>query len=288
MKEYKMSKSEFLQDQFFQSQPERITYYNLGSTCAMCLTPRVAYNDATGVRDVWASNETVNNEVGKIFYERKMRNPLFACDEVNIYPLIYMVNREERTSMRGIEELENKYFLSAAIIEYPVYRYTYKQPYEVLKDKPIPELRKLAVGEYRTNYTAVVEQSLDGYVIPPKELVAMLVNTAINYNRAMKWVPHKEMKINLCMPKSLIAEIEDGLKDGEDNPFKTVTGLMDFLALEYGEDSIRDLENKFSVSNLRIKEVDDSTDARMVKNLPLVYREVMYSFSTSFRSNPIS
>ena len=283
-----MSKSEFLQDQFFQSQPERITYYNLGSTCAMCLTPRIAYNDNTGIRDVWASNETVNNEVGHIFYERKMRNPLIACDEVNIYPLIYMVNREERASMRGIEELENKYFLSAVIIEYPVYRYTYKVPAEELKGKPRTELNKLAIGEYRTNYTAVVEQSLDGYVVPPKELVAMLINTAINYNRAMKWVPHKEMKINLCMPKSLIAELEDALHEGEENPFKTVTGLMDFLVMEYGEDSIRDLENKFSVSNLRIKEVDDSTDARMVKNLPLVYREVLYAFATSFRSNPIS
>jgi hypothetical protein len=283
-----MSKSEFLQDQFFQSQPERITYYNLGSTCAMCLTPRVAYNDATGVRDVWASNETVSNEVGRIFYEQKMRNPLFSCNEVNIYPLIYMVNREERTSMRGIEELENKYFLSAAIIEYPVYRYTYKQPYDELKDKPIPELRKLATGEYRTNYTAVIEQSLDGYVVPPKELVAMLINTAINYNRGIKWVPHKDIRINLCMPKSLIAEIEDHLKDGEVNPYGTPTGVMEFLAAEFGEDSIKDLENKFSKSNLVIKEIDDSTDSRMVKNLPLVYREVMDSFSTSFRSNPIS
>lgn len=283
-----MSKSEFLQDQFFQSQPERITYYNLGSTCAMCLTPRVAYNDATGVRDVWASNETVSNEVGRIFYEQKMRNPLFSCNEVNIYPLIYMVNREERTSMRGIEELENKYFLSAAIIEYPVYRYTYKQPYDELKDKPIPELRKLATGEYRTNYTAVIEQSLDGYVVPPKELVAMLINTAINYNRGIKWVPHKDIRINLCMPKSLIAEIEDHLKDGEVNPYGTPTGVMEFLAVEFGEDSIKDLENKFSKSNLVIKEIDDSTDSRMVKNLPLVYREVMDSFSTSFRSNPIS
>nr|DAD57481.1 MAG TPA: hypothetical protein [Bacteriophage sp.] len=283
-----MSKSEFLQDQFFQSQPERITYYNLGSTCAMCLTPRVAYNDATGVRDVWASNETVSNEVGRIFYEQKMRNPLFSCNEVNIYPLIYMVNREERTSMRGIEELENKYFLSAAIIEYPVYRYTYKQPYDELKDKPIPELRKLATGEYRTNYTAVIEQSLDGYIVPPKELVAMLINTAINYNRGIKWVPHKDIRINLCMPKSLIAEIEDHLKDGEVNPYGTPTGVMEFLAAEFGEDSIKDLENKFSKSNLVIKEIDDSTDSRMVKNLPLVYREVMDSFSTSFRSNPIS
>lgn len=283
-----MSKSEFLQDHFFQSQPERITYYNLGSTCAMCLTPRVAYNDATGVRDVWASNETVSNEVGRIFYEQKMRNPLFSCSEVNIYPLIYMVNREERTSMRGIEELENKYFLSAAIIEYPVYRYTYKQPYDELKDKPIPELRKLATGEYRTNYTAVIEQSLDGYVVPPKELVAMLINTAINYNRGIKWVPHKDIRINLCMPKSLIAEIEDHLKDGEVNPYGTPTGVMEFLAAEFGEDSIKDLENKFSKSNLVIKEIDDSTDSRMVKNLPLVYREVMDSFSTSFRSNPIS
>lgn len=283
-----MSKSEFLQDQFFQSQPERITYYNLGSTCAMCLTPRVAYNDATGVRDVWASNETVSNEVGRIFYEQKMRNPLFSCNEVNIYPLIYMVNREERTSMRGIEELENKYFLSAAIIEYPVYRYTYKQPYDELKDKPIPELRKLATGEYRTNYTAVIEQSLDGYVVPPKEQVAMLINTAINYNRGIKWVPHKDIRINLCMPKSLIAEIEDHLKDGEVNPYGTPTGVMEFLAAEFGEDSIKDLENKFSKSNLVIKEIDDSTDSRMVKNLPLVYREVMDSFSTSFRSNPIS
>lgn len=283
-----MSKSEFLQDQFFQSQPERITYYNLGSTCAMCLTPRVAYNDATGVRDVWASNETVSNEVGRIFYEQKMRNPLLSCNEVNIYPLIYMVNREERTSMRGIEELENKYFLSAAIIEYPVYRYTYKQPYDELKDKPIPELRKLATGEYRTNYTAVIEQSLDGYVVPPKELVAMLINTAINYNRGIKWVPHKDIRINLCMPKSLIAEIEDHLKDGEVNPYGTPTGVMEFLAAEFGEDSIKDLENKFSKSNLVIKEIDDSTDSRMVKNLPLVYREVMDSFSTSFRSNPIS
>lgn len=283
-----MSKSEFLQDQFFQSQPERITYYNLGSTCAMCLTPRVAYNDATGVRDVWASNETVSNEVGRIFYEQKMRNPLFSCNEVNIYPLIYMVNREERTSMRGIEELENKYFLSAAIIEYPVYRYTYKQPYDELKDKPIPELRKLATGEYRTNYTAVIEQSLDGYVVPPKELVAMLINTAINYNRGIKWVPHKDIRINLCMPKSLIAEIEDHLKEGEVNPYGTPTGVMEFLAAEFGEDSIKDLENKFSKSNLVIKEIDDSTDSRMVKNLPLVYREVMDSFSTSFRSNPIS
>lgn len=283
-----MSKSEFLQDQFFQSQPERITYYNLGSTCAMCLTPRVAYNDATGVRDVWASNETVSNEVGRIFYEQKMRNPLFSCNEVNIYPLIYMVNREERTSMRGIEELENKYFLSAAIIEYPVYRYTYKQPYDELKDKPITELRKLATGEYRTNYTAVIEQSLDGYVVPPKELVAMLINTAINYNRGIKWVPHKDIRINLCMPKSLIAEIEDHLKDGEVNPYGTPTGVMEFLAAEFGEDSIKDLENKFSKSNLVIKEIDDSTDSRMVKNLPLVYREVMDSFSTSFRSNPIS
>lgn len=283
-----MSKSEFLQDQFFQSQPERITYYNLGSTCAMCLTPRVAYNDVTGVRDVWASNETVSNEVGRIFYEQKMRNPLFSCNEVNIYPLIYMVNREERTSMRGIEELENKYFLSAAIIEYPVYRYIYKQPYDELKDKPIPELRKLATGEYRTNYTAVIEQSLDGYVVPPKELVAMLINTAINYNRGIKWVPHKDIRINLCMPKSLIAEIEDHLKDGEVNPYGTPTGVMEFLAAEFGEDSIKDLENKFSKSNLVIKEIDDSTDSRMVKNLPLVYREVMDSFSTSFRSNPIS
>lgn len=283
-----MSKSEFLQDQFFQSQPERITYYNLGSTCAMCLTPRVAYNDTTGVRDVWASNETVSNEVGRIFYEQKMRNPLFSCNEVNIYPLIYMVNREERTSMRGIEELENKYFLSAAIIEYQVYRYTYKQPYDELKDKPIPELRKLATGEYRTNYTAVIEQSLDGYVVPPKELVAMLINTAINYNRGIKWVPHKDIRINLCMPKSLIAEIEDHLKDGEVNPYGTPTGVMEFLAAEFGEDSIKDLENKFSKSNLVIKEIDDSTDSRMVKNLPLVYREVMDSFSTSFRSNPIS
>lgn len=283
-----MSKSEFLQDQFFQSQPERITYYNLGSTCAMCLTPRVAYNDATGVRDVWASNETVSNEVGRIFYEQKMRNPLFSCNEVNIYPLIYMVNREERTSMRGIEELENKYFLSAAIIEYPVYRYTYKQPYDELKDKPIPELRKLATGEYRTNYTAVIEQSLDGYVVPPKELVAMLINTAINYNRGIKWVPHKDIRINLCMPKSLIAEIEDHLKAGEVNPYGTSTSVMEFLAAEFGEDSIKDLENKFSKSNLVIKEIDDSTDSRMVKNLPLVYREVMDSFSTSFRSNPIS
>jgi hypothetical protein len=283
-----MSKSEFLQDQFFQSQPERITYYNLGSTCAMCLTPRVAYNDATGVRDVWASNETVSNEVGRIFYEQKMRNPLFSCNEVNIYPLIYMVNREERTSMRGIEELENKYFLSAAIIEYQVYRYTYKQPYDELKDKPIPELRKLATGEYRTNYTAVIEQSLDGYVVPPKELVAMLINTAINYNRGIKWVPHKDIRINLCMPKSLIAEIEDHLKDGEVNPYGTPTGVMEFLAAEFGDDSIKDLENKFSKSNLVIKEIDDSTDSRMVKNLPLVYREVMDSFSTSFKSNPIS
>lgn len=283
-----MSKSEFLQDQFFQSQPERITYYNLGSTCAMCLTPRVAYNETTGVRDVWASNETVNNEVGQIFYERKMRNPQVACDEVNIFPLIYMVNREERTSMRGIEELENKYFLSAVVIEYPTYRYTYKQPYEELRGKGIPELRKLATGEYRTNYTAVVEQSLDGYVVPPKELVAMLINTAISYNRAIKWVPHKELKINLCMPKSLIAEIEDSLKDGEDNPFANTTSLMKFLSLEFGEDSVRDLENKFAKSNLRIKEIDDSTDARMVKNLPLVFREVMDSFSTSFRSNPFN
>lgn len=283
-----MSKSEFLQDQFFQSQPERITYYNLGSTCAMCLTPRVAYNETTGVRDVWASNETVNNEVGQIFYERKMHNPQVACDEVNIFPLIYMVNREERTSMRGIEELENKYFLSAVVIEYPTYRYAYKQPYEELRGKGIPELRKLATGEYRTNYTAVVEQSLDGYVVPPKELVAMLINTAINYNRAIKWVPHKELKINLCMSKSLIAEIEDSLKDGEDNPFANTTSLMKFLSLEFGEDSVRDLENKFAKSNLRIKEIDDSTDARMVKNLPLVYREVMDSFSTSFRSNPFN
>lgn len=282
-----MSKSEFLQDQFFQSQPERITYYNLGATCAMCLTPRIAYNDVTGVRDVWASNETVNNEVGRIFYEQKMRNPLFACNEVNIYPLIYMVNKEERNSMRGIEELENKYFLSAVIIEYPVYRYTYKQSYDELKDKPIPYLRKIAVGEYRTNYTAVVEQSLDGYVVPPKELVAMLVNTAINYNRGIKWVPHKEIKINLCMPKSLIAEIDDHLGNDEENPFKESTDLMKFLAVQFGEDSIRDLENKFSASNLVIKEIDDSTESRIVKNLPLVYREVMDSFSTSFRSNPI-
>ena len=89
------------------------------------------------------------------------------------------------------------------------------------------------------------------------------------------------------MPKSLIAEIDDHLGNDEENPFKESTDLMKFLAVQFGEDSIRDLENKFSASNLVIKEIDDSTESRIVKNLPLVYREVMDSFSTSFRSNPI-
>ena len=283
-----MSKSEFIQDQFFQAQPERITYYNLGSTCAMCLTPRIAYDESTGVRDVWASNETVNIEMGKLFYETKMKSPYHGCKEVNIYPVIYNVSVSERNSMRGIEELENKYYLSAVLIEYPTFRHVYDIEYDDLKVMGKRALKESRVATYQTNYVAIVEQSLDGYVVPQKEIVAMLVNTAINYNRAMKWVPHKDIKINLCMPKTLVAEIEDSLKDGENNPFRSTTSLVDFMKMEYGEESIRDMSNKLSVENLRIKEVDDTTECRMAKNLPLTYREVMEAFKTSFRSNPFN
>lgn len=272
-------KTDFIQDKYLVSQPERLTYYNIANVAALCIQPRVSYDNVSNVTDIWAANEIVNQKLSEVFYNTKMGNDEFRITDLDIYPVIYLVSKDERKSMRGIEELENKFILSSALLVYRCER-------TVFEDVVTPEgLTTKVKRKYSINYSAVIEQSLDGYVIPLKEIVVMLFNSAINYNRGIKWVPHKDMRINLVLPKTLKEEIDSRADKAEIDPFLDAMSLMDFIEKEYGEE-MESIQNKFNVDNLTIRIDDDSTKMKYRKNMPAPYVDIMEAYRTSFRCNP--
>ena len=106
-----MLKGDFLTDRYLQSQPERLTFHNLAYVSAWCAQPRLSFNDKTLETDVWAANDVVSEKLGKIFYENYMGFSEFELERLDTYPVIYLVSKEERKSMTGMEELENKFIL---------------------------------------------------------------------------------------------------------------------------------------------------------------------------------
>lgn len=275
----KYMKTDFITDKYLVSQPERLTYYNLANVSALCIQPRVSYDSTANVTDIWAANEIINQKLGEVFYNTKMGNEEFKITELDIYPVVYLVSKDERKSMRGIEELQNKFILNSALLVYRCVRTIYE---DVLT--PEGEMTTV-VRKQNINYSAIIEQSLDGYVIPLKEIVVMMFNSAINYNRALKWVPHKEMKINLVLPKTLKDEIDSLKDDSEIDPFLDSVALMDFIEREY-KDEMESIVNKFNADNLTIRIDDDSTAVKYRRNMPNPYKDIMTAYKTSFRCNP--
>lgn len=110
-------KTDFIQDKYLVSQPERLTYYNLQTVCALCVQPKVSYDDRAKVTDVWAANEIINQKLSEIFYNTKMGDDEFRITHLDIYPVVYLVSKDERKSMRGIEELENKFILNSVLLD---------------------------------------------------------------------------------------------------------------------------------------------------------------------------
>ena len=113
----------------------------------------------------------------------------------------------------------------------------------------------------------------------------MLLNTAINYNRAIKHCPYQDMKFNIVIPLTLMDEIESRLSESEVNPFMDSGLLVDFLRNHYKAKADQ-LKNKINFNNVTIDTINDRTIRSMHKNMPTPYLEVMDAFKHSFDSNP--
>lgn len=276
-----MLKGDFLTDRYLQSQPERLTFHNLAYVSAWCAQPRLSFNDRTLETDVWAANDVVSEKLGKIFYENYMGFSEFELERLDIYPVIYLVSKEERKSMTGMEELENKFILSTALLTYCIVRTTTVET--VNEETGEPEFKQI---KNNINYSIILEQSLDGYVVPLKEIIVMLFNSAINYNRGIKYVPHKDMQIVLNLPKTIKSEIDDRFPNESDNPFNSPRALVDYINHTYQEEA-EAYENKYNQDNLYIEVTDDTTVNKLHRNFPTPYIEIMEAYKGSFRCNPM-
>ena len=235
-----------------------------------CEEPRVTFDDKTGITDVWAANDVVSNKLSNIFWDIQTGGTSHKFLGLDVYPILYLVSSEERKSMEGIEALENKYILSAVMLTYRV---------EHISNKTNPTTKTVA------NYSIILEQSLDGFLVTLKQVMVMLLNTAINYNRAIKHCPYQDMKFNIVIPLTLMDEIECRLSESEVNPFMDSGLLVDFLRNHYKAKADQ-LKNKINFNNVTIDTINDRTIRSMHKNMPTPYLEVMDAFKHSFDSNP--
>ena len=188
-----MKFNSFLGDMRMASQPERLTFHNMAYVFSTCEEPRVTFDDKTGITDVWAANDVVSNKLSNIFWDIQTGGTSHKFLGLDVYPILYLVSSEERKSMEGIETLENKYILSAVMLTYRV---------EHISNKTNPTTKTVA------NYSIILEQSLDGFLVTLKQVMVMLLNTAINYNRAIKHCPYQDMKFNIVIPLTLMDEID--------------------------------------------------------------------------------
>ena len=265
-----MKFNSFLGDMRIASQPERLTFHNMAYVFATCEEPRITFDDKTGITDVWAANDVVSNKLSNIFWDVQTGGKSHKFLGLDVYPILYLVSSEERKSMEGIEALENNYILSAVMLTYRV---------EHISNKTNPPTKTVA------NYSIVLEQSLDGFLVTLKQVMVMLLNTAINYNRSIKHCPYQDMKFNIVIPLTLMDEIECRLSETEVNPFMDSGLLVDFLRNHYKAKADQ-LKNKINFNNVTIDTINDRTIRSMHKNMPTPYLEVMDAFKHSFDSNP--
>lgn len=264
------------EDLIILSQPERMTFYNLAATCATCESPRVSIDDRTCVADLWASNEPITEKLASIFYEMKYPEYSEEVKKVQIFPVVYFVSQEERNSAKDIEELENKFYLSSALMVYP----SSKSTDEFISIKGVPYHE----APVKINYNIILEQSLDGYVVPLKEIIAINLTSALNYNRGIRNMNHLNFDIEICLPESLLDEIRRDSNNKDE--FETEYSLVRFLGARFGDNS-EDFLNKFNQDRVSLKILPDATPKNRKDNFPAVYWEIMEAYETSFKSNPI-
>lgn len=268
------------EDRIFFHQPERLTFYNLQNTCALCRTGRTmvtTHRKYGNILDIWGSNDYCTGYLSNAFANMQKKDYNEKVYKLEIYPVVYMVSEEERKSMAGIEELENKYILNSALM---VYR-SGKHP-ESNVSVAKTDYNNVKV---KMNYNIVLEQSLDGVVLPIRELIARMTVSAINYNRSIKFVPHQDMIIELCIPQSVMDEIRIE-QDSDQTDFDSEALLIKLLANVLGPD-FGSFSNKFNKDKFKIRIIDDSTEVKADNNLPAVYRELTDVYRGSFVSNPL-
>ena len=272
-------------------QPSVLTYNNIASVCALSTIPRVSYDSETGINSYWGCNDWVINRLRTIFVNMQKENYNERVLKVEVYPIIYQVSEEERSSMRSVRELEDKYYLSGSLLVFKSYKST-KDDVSISKMSEIDIVDKCIAIEY----SIFLEQTIDGNPYTVQELATMMIATALNQYRRIEFVPHEKLQIDIITPDStldMISHSEDATDWSRKNDF--IFFVENNLSAAYDEESacILTKVNPYKVRLSDGKKTsiitfgfrNDLTESAEERNFPVSYKEVRSAYYKSFDIN---
>ena len=266
-----------------QKQPSELNFHNLANVCSLCVKSRVAVDTVKEHAYYWAANMPIEEAVSAISVD--MQKPRYneELQELEIFPIVYRVSEQERENMRNVLELEDKYFLNGALLNYRSLK-------SMSKDVNIKEMNiGQKEGLLKVDYSIFLEQTVDGNPYTIQEIVLYMIIGALNQHRRIQYIPHETLPIKIVIPRSIIDIMkEEEEAAGVKTLMPTESRLTDYILNKLdgsGDDEATPMFSKIKRELVYFDIVNDKTERAVYEKFPLPYVEIRKCYMNSFDIN---
>lgn len=264
------------------SQPETLTYHNLPHVCALAERPRVISDTERGIIATWGANIPIEDHISAIAYDESREIGHERLQSVEVVPVLYSLSEAEIEASKDIVELEDKRHFTGVIINYKTKKSVSKPILQVAEEHEEFLLQM--------EHLVFLDQTQSGEPYTLEEILKILITSALNSIRNIKYLKHQDVKISIVLTSEIMLALY-GERLGEQYSEESAKPLVEEFIFNLIEDRYTPQK-----SFARYKKIGDDNLKEMIKveirkaktkkqiqsNMPLPYEEIMSAYAQSF------